>query len=205
MEACFGPAVQRQLPGARVLVRWRPWLSRLRVAQQFLGRGYLIEPRPVGYIAGFRLGRRDARRLRWVCARVRVAFFPRRLTADDILARPATEAASLVNPNNSCGALCGTSVRCQLRFLSPARFEPVASPDRATSNSGRRRRAHIYWTSGTCLRRTVIRRPFDRWGWLIRRVRPGLTRAYLRTTLTASTQLRHGPRRARISGRHHVR
>jgi hypothetical protein len=39
------------------------------------------------FVIGFRFRRRDARRLRRVCARVHLAFFRRRLTAGDISRR----------------------------------------------------------------------------------------------------------------------
>ena len=68
------------MPSPRILIQQQPGLvGRIVVAQQLFQRRF-IEPFLVGHIVRFRLKRRDARRIRLVCARVHVAFFRRRLT-----------------------------------------------------------------------------------------------------------------------------
>jgi hypothetical protein len=73
----------------RLVIQRRPGFVRcLVLARQFFQRRFLVKPFAYGrFVIGIRFRRRDARRLRRVCARVHVAFFRRRLMAGDISCR----------------------------------------------------------------------------------------------------------------------
>ena len=63
----------------RILIQWRPRLLGRIVALELFQRRFLVQPFVIEYVIGFRFGRRDARRLRLVCACVHFAFFRWRL------------------------------------------------------------------------------------------------------------------------------
>ena len=75
-------ANRHRMPAAGIFFQWWPRrLRRIVVAQQFLRRRCLIKPFVIRHVWRVRFGRSDARRIRWVCAGVRGAFFRRRLRA----------------------------------------------------------------------------------------------------------------------------
>ena len=73
-----GPAEQRRMHAARLVIRRRPAGRRSR--SSFYRQRHLIRPLIIGHFVRFRFRQRHARRLRRVCARFRVAFLRRRLS-----------------------------------------------------------------------------------------------------------------------------
>jgi hypothetical protein len=77
---------------AGIFFQWGPRrLGRIVVAQQFLRWRCHVKPFVIRHFWRLRFGRSDARRVRWVCAGVRGAFFRRRLRTGDTFAARSSE------------------------------------------------------------------------------------------------------------------
>jgi len=116
-----GTANRSRMPSPRILIQQPRLIGRIVVAQQLLQRRF-IEPFFVRHVVRFQLKRRDARRIRLVCARIHVAFFRRRLTTKPPGPRPArsceTAGFGLPADRNSASM---PRLECQGFMLRPGR------------------------------------------------------------------------------------